>query len=610
MKYKNFKLSTQLGITFAILLIPMAIVSIAPLIGMKEIDEKSQVLVKKYIPMLDIANNFHNDLDETVNAFRMFILSGEATVNREQGLISYNQAIENQKKLENLIQQEDTPQELKNQYEELMSSFEKLSKMFYGMDDIYNSMGTVINEMGEMRTNYENRMTNFYNKLKNSSKVENARACEYINSILLLDKNLFGKEAMANANKSNDINNEITANINKLSALDLSADDKTTVRRLNSYHNDYMNKYQEFINECNKILEIVADLPNISKELSKSVEGLNNMIEKQSMINVENISEKTVRMRVQGSSIVIITMLLVFIFARYAIHQLKKQIHSNIAKARKFTEGDLTIDFEHQDSEGELAMLSNSMADMKEKLTNIITSIINSSNEISGAANEMQRASLQMSNSANEQAASAEEISSSIEEMATSIAQNSENSARTEKIANSAAKTIKDCWEAAQKTVTSMTDIAQKISVIDDIAFQTNILALNAAVEAARAGEHGKGFAVVAAEVRKLAEKCAIAAKEIDTVSSEGVDVAKQTGDVFSTVLPEIEKTVELVQEIAASSREQSSGGSQINTAVQRFNTGIQQIATIAEEVASNSSSLTQQSENLTELIKFFKTKK
>jgi methyl-accepting chemotaxis protein len=214
---------------------------------------------------------------------------------------------------------------------------------------------------------------------------------------------------------------------------------------------------------------------------------------------------------------------------------------------------------------------------------------------------------MQMSASTNEQAASAEEISSAIGEMASSIEQNSQNAAKTESIAGSTAKYIGECSQAAEKTVNTMTEIAEKISVINDIAFQTNILALNAAVEAARAGEHGKGFAVVAAEVRKLAEKCAVAARDIDAVSADGVNIAKITGEVFSKMLPEIKRTTVLVQEIATASREQASGGAQINTAVQRFNDGIQQVATISEEVASNSQNLLQQADRLQDVIKFFK---
>ena len=290
-------------------------------------------------------------------------------------------------------------------------------------------------------------------------------------------------------------------------------------------------------------------------------------------------------------------------FSKRTIAPLKKGIRD----ATLLSQGNLDVKIEHTDNRDEVGTLNNAMYDLSQNLKNILVSVKNSAAEIAHTSAEMNRASQQMSSSANEQAASAEEVSSSIEEMASSIQQNSDNARETERIVIGSSNTIRDYSQAAEKSVKAMDEIAQRISIIDEIAFQTNILALNAAVEAARAGEHGKGFAVVASEVRKLAERCAQAAKEIDSVSSGGHLVAKQTGDAFSRVLPEIEKTTSLVREIAAACREQATGGDQINTAVQRFNMTTQQFATISEEVATNSEILQQQSDNLIEILNYFK---
>ncbi|MCQ2252122.1 MAG: methyl-accepting chemotaxis protein [Bacteroidales bacterium] len=191
--------------------------------------------------------------------------------------------------------------------------------------------------------------------------------------------------------------------------------------------------------------------------------------------------------------------------------------------------------------------------------------------------------------------------------MSASISQNNDNARTTEQIARSNSKTLEICADSAERSEKSMNIIAQKINIINDIAFQTNILALNAAVEAARAGEHGKGFAVVASEIRKLAEHCAIAARDIDSTSKESVDIVRMNGESFKEVLPEIQRTTQLLKEISAACQEQANGSEQINTAVQRFNQTTQEFAALAEELNSNSQTLSVHADNLLSITENFK---
>jgi len=194
-----------------------------------------------------------------------------------------------------------------------------------------------------------------------------------------------------------------------------------------------------------------------------------------------------------------------------------------------------------------------------------------------------------------------------MEQMVSNIQQNALNSQETEKISQSASEGIKKVTQRSNESLMAIRSITDKISVINDIAGQTNILALNAAVEAARAGEHGKGFAVVAAEVRKLAEMSANAAVEIVKLSNNSLTLAEEAVNILETVLPEIDKTNQLVLEIAAASNEQNDGADQINSAIQQLNSVTQQNAAASEQLASSSEELSAQAENLKEIISFFK---
>ena len=273
------------------------------------------------------------------------------------------------------------------------------------------------------------------------------------------------------------------------------------------------------------------------------------------------------------------------------------------AMAGQIADGNLRVQIKARSDKD---VLIQSLANMVAKLKDVINNVKLSIENVASGAQAMSASSEEMSQGASEQAAAAEEASSSVEQMTANIRQNADNAMQTEKIAIQASGDAQVGGQSVNETVGAMKEIAGKIMIIEEIARQTNLLALNAAIEAARAGEHGKGFAVVAAEVRKLAERSQKAAGEINALSTNSVEVAEKAGKVLASLVPNIQKTAELVQEIAASSREQDAGADQISKSIQQLDAVIQQNASASEEMASTSEELSGQSEQLAEMIAFF----
>ncbi|MGA1997342.1 MAG: methyl-accepting chemotaxis protein [Bryobacteraceae bacterium] len=273
--------------------------------------------------------------------------------------------------------------------------------------------------------------------------------------------------------------------------------------------------------------------------------------------------------------------------------------------AEEIAQGNLTVTLRERSGQDKLMQ---ALIAMVAGLTRTVTDIRSIAGEVSSASQSISSASVQVSNGASAQAASAEEASSSMEEMVSNIKQNADNAQQTDKIATKSAKDAQESGKCVLEAVSAMKEIASKISIIEEIARQTNLLALNAAIEAARAGEHGKGFAVVAAEVRKLAERSQKAAGEINHLSGTTVKVSEKAGEMLEKLVPDIQKTAELVQEITAASKEQDTGSEQINKALQQLEKVIQQNASASEEMASTTEELTGQSDQLMSALGFFRT--
>jgi len=287
-------------------------------------------------------------------------------------------------------------------------------------------------------------------------------------------------------------------------------------------------------------------------------------------------------------------------------HWVSRPIQNLAVLASAVARGDLSQTPERINDD-EIGELASAFSNMVESLRTMTWRVKVAAEDMVSASSQVSASAQQLSRGTSEQAASVEETTSSLQQMSASITQNADHSRQMEQMANQGAHEMAQCSQVVIESVHAMKSIAEKISIIEEIAYQTNLLALNAAIEAARAGEHGKGFAVVAAEVRKLAERSQIAAQEIGTLAAHSVGTAEHAGEALRALVPSIKKTAELVQEVATASREQSAGVSQVNSAMGQVDQVTQANASAAEELSATAQQVAGQAAKLQEIVSRFR---
>ena len=307
--------------------------------------------------------------------------------------------------------------------------------------------------------------------------------------------------------------------------------------------------------------------------------------------------------------ITLILIVIAFVLTYRITRVINQGIHSSVNMVQVISEGDLNINVEEKllRNHNEFGEQAQALQKMVEKLREVVDSMRFSSTSINNAAGSMSGASLSLSRSATDQAASLEEISSSMEQMVSSIEENANNAKEAEKIALNAVAEVERVNQASSQSIKAIKDITKKIGIINEIASQTNLLALNAAVEAARAGAYGKGFSVVANEVKKLAERSKTAAFDIKVISSSSIEITEESSKLLAELIPDINKTAKLIQEISIASQEQNAGAQQINESIQQLNDVTQQNAATSQEIATNAEELAGQSINMEEMMSFLK---
>jgi methyl-accepting chemotaxis protein len=357
------------------------------------------------------------------------------------------------------------------------------------------------------------------------------------------------------------------------------------------------------------IKKLIVKVRTSASALQLTLDKLMEMNDRQAAAYSKSSSELMTSMTVVTNTASVAAILMIILIGLYVFRSTMKQLGGEpavaAAVANRIALGDFTSKIEL--AAGDSTSLMASMQQMSEKLSDTITQVRTSAEELTNASTQVSATSQGLSQATSEQAASLEETTSAIEQMSASIAQNTDNAKTTDGIARKSSEDALAGGSAVRSTVAAMKSIAGKISIIDDIAYRTDLLALNAAIEAARAGEHGKGFAVVAAEVRKLAERSQVAAQEIGELASSSVGTAESAGNLLETMLPSIRKTADLVSEITAASEEQTTGVNQISQAMTQLNGVTQQNAAASEELSATAEEMSAQAENLMEIMARFK---
>jgi len=374
-------------------------------------------------------------------------------------------------------------------------------------------------------------------------------------------------------------------------------------------------KYGEIIEEVKTLVEEgkVFEAENLvhgrGKEAAAHEQKLIDALMESKIEVARNTSEQDEKIAQTSDLVMVVTIVISFILSLligvFIARLITSSINQALASVNLIAHGDLSSRSEVKSSD-ELGTMMSSLNDMSNSLTDIIGKILSHTENVANAAGQLSATAQTMSQGTNEQAASVEETSASLEQMSASINQNAENSKVTSSIAGKSSNDAEQGGDAVNKTVEAMKKISEKISMVEDISYNTNLLALNAAIEAARAGEHGKGFAVVASEVRKLAERSQVAAQEISSLASQSVAIAENAGALISAIVPGIKKTSDLVEEISAASEQQATGVSQINNAMSQLDKVTASNASGAEELAATAEELSGSVESLKELISFF----
>jgi methyl-accepting chemotaxis protein len=621
---KNLKLGVKISIGFGLLIAIACALGGMAMVNMRGVEEQSTRLVREFIPELAIANSVERATMQTMVEMRGYGYS-ENKKEFEAGMRNFaelKRALADAKahsdkypKLVKLREDITRAQAKALEYEKLIGETSARIDALAGVRKILDvSAAEIVKNSHAYLESQQKRIREEIaanlapaGLLERVDKIDGAS--EAISAITAIRVDNYRGQLYREPRHIEDAVKAFAQLDQYVDAIRAKSRDEANLRQLAAIR-DASQKYRQALMDYLDNFKALQDLAVKRLEAAGGVQDAAEETAKAAMDATQTIANDAVTSLSTASTVMFaglaVALLLGIVIAVLLTKAITGPVIKGVSFAKGMAEGDFTrlLDIDQKD---EMGVLAASLNEMVGKLREVVAEVQSASENVASGSEELSASAQSMSQGATEQAASVEEISSSMEEMSSNIKQNAENAQQTQSIAVKAAQDAREGGEAVISAVAAMKNIAEKISIIEEIARQTNLLALNAAIEAARAGEHGKGFAVVAAEVRKLAERSGSAAAEISDLSSSSVRIAEQAGTMLTKMVPDIQRTADLVQEIAAASQEQNSGADQINKAIQQLDQVVQQNASASEEMASTSEELSSQAEQLQSTMAFFR---
>lgn len=624
---KHFKLGTKIGMGFGLVIAIMIVLGIISVWNMNSVKNQSAVLNDDYIPEIRIIKDLERSLLLTLYHMRGYGLTQDDSYYKE-GMKYFDEVKAHIKKAEELAAGSSHLVRLRDgiaSTEAEVSAYEKLvSETVEKIEQIATYRESLRNAAGKYMENCY-RFLNHQNDTLETEMVaefEPERLSERLQKITLINRVIdMGNDARLATSNSQALRNpqlirdaqknfeEIEKKLQKLLSYSQLEENIQGINEIQTAAQVYGKAMNDLLTDWLSLQELDKQREAVAgKILEISQEAMNRGMDETEKISEEAISSLSFAFKFILIGLIIATAMGIGA-AFFITRTITCPLREAVIVSNRLSEGDLNAKIRVR-SRDETGQLLSAMRNMTAKLKSVVADVKFASDNVASGSQQLSAASQQMSQGASQQSTSAEQVSSAMEEMAANIRQNADNAVQTEKTALKSAENAQQSGKAVQETVAAMKEIAEHILIIEDIARQTDLLALNAAIEAARAGEYGKGFAVVASEVRKLSERSQKAAVKIKKLSESSVEVAEEAGQMLSDLVPDIQKTAELIQEISAASVEQDRGAEQINKAIQQLDQVIQENASSSEEMASTSEELSAQAERLRDVIKFFKIDK